>query len=166
MKKITKAISTLAVFMFSAAIVGGCGGKEANKDKPQPAPTTLSCSVEDDHFCFIEKNDGTLELARFWNDADAIDNEITIPATFNNKNVTSVGSDAFMVYKSKYSMELNNAEFQGEFMVGRFVDFHISEEAIPGMLGQIDLVNWKILQLLATLCFVIRLRPEPPADID
>ena len=51
-------------------------------------------------------------------------------------------------------------------MVGRFVDFHISEEAIPGMLGQIDLVNWKVLQLLATLCFVIRLRPEPPADID
>ena len=57
-------------------------------------------------------------------------------------------------------------EFQGEFMVGRFVDFHISEEAIPGMLGQIDLVNGKVLQLLATLCFVIRLRLEPPADID
>ena len=57
-------------------------------------------------------------------------------------------------------------EFQGEFLVGRFVDFHISEEAIPGMLGQIDLVNWQILQLLSTLCFVIRLRSEPPAGID
>ena len=42
---------------------------------------------------------------------------------------------------------------------------YISEEAIPGMLGQIDLVNWQILQLLSTLCFVIRLRSEPPAGI-
>ena len=44
--------------------------------------------------------------------------------------------------------------------MGRFVDFHISEEAIPGMLGQIDLVNWCVLQLLSTLCFVIRLDPD------
>lgn len=51
-------------------------------------------------------------------------------------------------------------EFEGQFMVGRFVDFHISEEAIPGMLGQIDLVNWWVLQLLSTLCFVIRLDPN------
>ena len=55
-------------------------------------------------------------------------------------------------------------EVQGQFMVGRFVDFHISEEAIPGMLGQIDLVNWKILRLQATLCFVIRLHPDPPEE--
>lgn len=48
-------------------------------------------------------------------------------------------------------------EVEGRFMVGRFVDFHISEEAIPGMLGQIDLVNWWVLQLLGTLCFVIKL---------
>ena len=51
-------------------------------------------------------------------------------------------------------------EYEGQFLVGRFVDFHISEEAIPGMLGQIDLVNWRVLQLLATLCFVVRLNPE------
>ena len=57
-------------------------------------------------------------------------------------------------------------EIQGQFMVGRFVDFHISEEAIPGMLGQIDLVNWKVLRLLATLCFVIRLYPDPPEAAD
>ena len=57
-------------------------------------------------------------------------------------------------------------EIQGQFMVGRFVDFHISEEAIPGMLGQIDLVNWKVLRLLATLCFVIRLHPDPPEAVD
>ena len=57
-------------------------------------------------------------------------------------------------------------EFQGRFMVGRFVDFHISEEAIPGLLGQIDLVNWKVLRLLATLCFVIRLHPDPPEEAD
>ena len=55
-------------------------------------------------------------------------------------------------------------EVQGQFMVGRFVDFHISEEAIPGMLGQIDLVNRKILRLLATLCFVIRLHPDLPEE--
>ena len=55
-------------------------------------------------------------------------------------------------------------EFDGRFMVGRFVDFHISEDAIPGMLGQIDLVNWWVLQLLSTLCFVIRLDPDPPAE--
>ncbi len=53
-------------------------------------------------------------------------------------------------------------EFEGRFLVGRFVDFHISEEAIPGMLGQIDLVNWQVLRLLSTLCFVIRLHPDPP----
>ena len=57
-------------------------------------------------------------------------------------------------------------EIQGQFMVGRFVDFHISEEAIPGMLGQIDLVNWKVLRLLATLCFVIRLHSDPPEAAD
>jgi hypothetical protein len=57
-------------------------------------------------------------------------------------------------------------EIQGQFMVGRFVDFHISEEAIPGMLGQIDQVNRQVLRLLATLCFVIRLHPDPPAEID
>ena len=55
-------------------------------------------------------------------------------------------------------------EYDGRFMVGRFVDFHISEEAIPGMLGQIDLVNSYVLQLLCTLCFVVKLpdaeRPE------
>ena len=51
-------------------------------------------------------------------------------------------------------------EYDGRFLVGRFVDFHISEEAIPGMLGQIDLVNWCVLQLLSTLCFVIRLDPN------
>lgn len=52
-------------------------------------------------------------------------------------------------------------EFDGRFMVGRFVEFHISEEAIPGMLGQIDVVNWLVLRLLATLCFSVRL-PDPP----
>ena len=52
-------------------------------------------------------------------------------------------------------------EYDGRFMVGRFVDFHISEEAIPGMLGQLDMVNWWVLQLLSTLCFVIRLKEEP-----
>ncbi len=51
-------------------------------------------------------------------------------------------------------------EYDGQFMVGRFVDFRISEEAIPGMLGQIDLVNYRVLQLLSTLCFAIRLDPE------
>ena len=57
-------------------------------------------------------------------------------------------------------------EFEGQFLVGRFVDFHISEEAIPGMLGQLDLVNWQVLRLLATLCFVIRLHPDPPGEIE
>ena len=52
----------------------------------------------------------------------------------------------------------------GEYQVGRFVDFHISEEAIPGMLGQLDLVNGLILQLLSTLCFVVRLHPDPAED--
>ena len=51
-------------------------------------------------------------------------------------------------------------EYDGRFMVGRFVDFHISEEAIPGMLGQIDLVNWWVLRLLATLCFAVKLDPD------
>lgn len=51
-------------------------------------------------------------------------------------------------------------EFEGRFMVGRFVDFHISEEAIPGMLGQIEQVNWWVLRLLAVLCFVVRLNPS------
>ena len=52
-------------------------------------------------------------------------------------------------------------EVEGRFMVGRFVDFHISEEAIPGMLGQIDLVNRLLLRLLCTLCFQVRLKENP-----
>ena len=52
-------------------------------------------------------------------------------------------------------------EVQGRFVVGRFVDFHISEEAIPDMLGRLDLVNRLILQLLATLCFAVKLNPDP-----
>ena len=51
-------------------------------------------------------------------------------------------------------------EFQGRFTTGRFVDFHISEEAIPGMLDQIDQVNLLVLRLLAILCFAVRLDPD------
>ena len=52
-------------------------------------------------------------------------------------------------------------EYNGRFMVGRFMDIHISEEAIPAMLGQIDLVNWWVLRLLATLCFAVKLKENP-----
>ncbi len=51
-------------------------------------------------------------------------------------------------------------EFQGHFTTGRYVDFHISEEAIPAMLDQIDQVNLLVLRLLATLCFAVKLNPD------
>jgi hypothetical protein len=38
--------------------------------------------------------------------------------------------------------------------IGRFVDFHISEEAIPGLLIRIRGLNGMVLQLLARLCAI------------
>ena len=89
MKKLTKIISSVAAFSFALGLTVGCGKKAENKEKPAPAPTVLTCAKENELFCFVENTDGSLELARYWKPAGN-DMEVTIPAQFEGKNVTSI----------------------------------------------------------------------------